>query len=81
MAKLLAVFDSLEVPGNPYVKTRKILASEQSLEVMRMKNINVDAFVESLKQLMRDFDMHWAYISKCRSEIQINVTRVQGPRK
>ena len=81
MARLLLEFDSLEIPGNPYVKTRKIMASEQALEVMRIKHINVDSFVESLKQLMRDFGMHWAYISKCRTEIQINMTRVVGPRK
>lgn len=81
MARLLLQFDLLEVSGNPFVKTRKILASEQALEVMRTKDINVDGFVESLKELMRKFNMHWAYVSKCRTEIQINITRVQGPRK
>lgn len=81
MARLLVEFDSLEIPDNPFVKTRKIMASEQALEVMRIKDINVDSFVEFLKKLMRDFNMHLAYISKCRTEIQINMTNLEGRKR
>lgn len=81
MARLLLEFDALKIPDNPYVKTRKIFASEQALEVLRMKDINADSFVASIKQLMRQFDMHWACVGKCRTEIQINIARIQGPRK
>ena len=75
MGEVLATFGTFTSPVMKWKGKKRVIATRQSINLLKKKAIDVDTFTQTIVDLAKKFGFDMCYISKYSNEIKLSFSK------